>query len=449
MERPLRSRWWVNNGAALPACLAGIMLAGCGTPNRQYQSVGPVRVRGSSGELYDESTAPYRLRAIEFDEQGLSWDSAQRLAALATIRNVKGAPLVIVFIHGWHHNADARDEDLRSFNQLLARLKKNSSPVKGPLIGIFIGWRGLSLPKELDWTGIGWAARHASFYSRKHATDKVASMNLTSTLYDLGTTTYSRGGHVIFVGHSFGGRILEKAVAQALIGQSADQEKAKYVRPPADLTLLLNPAAEALTARELKLALRNWEGTTPAIVSLTSTSDSATGLAWPIATNLTSNFDNGYRKIEKQVSERRYVTSTAGHSGILVDRVVEPAPAPQDAVPDDPVAWNLRFASSECIRTTNGWWRITPVDVPVDPHAPFVMNGQDAKGYWVVQVPDKIIHGHGGIFDENAIDFIAGLYKICRPHFDITKTVRLAPVEAPAVQASPSPAPSAVKRYRQ
>ena len=404
-------------------------------------------MRDSSGELYNEAAAHYRLRAIEFDEQGLSWNSAQKQAALKIIR-VANAPLVIVFIHGWHHNADARDADLRSFNRLLFRLKNNTSPVKAPLIGVFIGWRGLSFPKAFDWTGIGWAARHASFYSRKHATGRIAGPNLTATLYELGTAAHGRGGQVIFVGHSFGGRILEKAVAQALVGQTADPDKEKEVRPPADLTLLLNPAAEALTARELKLALRHWRGTTPLIVSLTSTGDSATGPAWRIATTLTSTFDNGYRKIERGVSERSYVTSTAGHSGILVDRVVGRTDAPQDTLPDDAVAWNLRRASLGCIKTGNGWWKITPVKDPVDPHAPFVLNGPHANGYWVVQVPNDIIHGHGGIFDEPAIEFVAGLYKICRRNFELDKTVQLAPVDPPTVQASPTPRAIEMERRR-
>jgi hypothetical protein len=249
-------------------CLAlgviAVIAAGCSTPNKQYQTnAGTVTVDGSD---YVEGESPYRLRAIEFDEQGVIWDRAQRTSALAAIRESRRRPLVVAFIHGWHHNASPKDKDLQSFDRLLAKLAQNKAAVGADIVGVYIGWRGLTAPRESDVTGM---LRYASFYSRKRATDRMAGMGLTQVLYELGHRAHARGGHAIFVGHSFGGRILERAVAQGLIGQAAGSG-GTAVRPPADLTLLLNPAAEALTARELKLALQNWGGKTPPIISLTS-----------------------------------------------------------------------------------------------------------------------------------------------------------------------------------
>ena len=403
-----------------------VLIAGCTTPNVQYQKdPGTVSVAGSD---YREGQSKYRLRAVEFDEQGVRWSNEQRSSALAAIRDSKRNPLVIVFVHGWHHNASPKDTDLKSFDRLLAKLAENKAAVGADIVGVYVGWRGLSTPRELDWTGLGWAARHAGFYSRKHATERLAGMSLTQTLYDLGNAAHRRGGHAIFVGHSFGGRILERAIAQGLIGQSAGSSGGVSVRPPADLTLLLNPAAEALTARELKLALQNWGGNTPPIISLTSRNDSATKLAWPLATKLTSTFDPGYRPLEKGVSERTYATSTAGHLGIVIDRQVAPSQTAPAETPADAVEWNLQFASARCIRAANAWWQIEEVGDSTDPRVPFVINGEQAKGYWIVQVPKEIINGHGGIFNESAIDFIAGLYKLCRTEIRAQRSVRLAPV---------------------
>lgn len=59
---------------------------------------------------------------------------------------------------------------------------------------------------------------------------------------------------------------------------------------------------------------------------------------------------------------------------------------------------------------------------------PYVINGEQARGYWIVQVPKEIIDGHGGIFNESAIDFIAGLYKMCRSEIRTRRLVNLAPV---------------------
>ena len=57
-------------------------------------------------------------------------------------------------------------------------------------------------------------------------------------------------------------------------------------------------------------------------------------------------FDRGYRTLEKGVSERTFVTSTAGHLGIVIDRQVTPSEAPPAETPDDAVEWNLQNASA-------------------------------------------------------------------------------------------------------
>lgn len=168
--------------AALLRYLALVfLLAGCSTPNAQYQmDPGTVAVARSD---YHEGTSKYRLRAVEFDEQGLRWSNAQRASALAAIRDAPRPPLVIVFIHGWHHNASPKDTDLISFDRLLAKLADNRAAVGADIVGVYIGWRGLSAPRETDFTGV---LRYLSFYSRKHATDRLAGIGLTQTLYDLG-----------------------------------------------------------------------------------------------------------------------------------------------------------------------------------------------------------------------------------------------------------------------
>jgi hypothetical protein len=58
------------------------------------------------------------------------------------------------------------------------------------------------------------------------------------------------------------------------------------------------------------------------------------------------------------------------------------------------------------------------------------MNNEQARGYWVVQVPKQIINGHDGIFNDNSIDFIAGLYRLCRAEIRESRPVLLAPIAA-------------------
>jgi len=124
----------------------------------------------------------------------------------------------------------------------------------------------------------------------------------------------------------------------------------------------------------------------------------------------------------------------------MVDRQVTPAAEPPAEVPEDAVEWNLANAKIGRIRAANAWWQIEEVGESNEPQVPFVINGAQAKGYWVVRVPKEIIDGHSGIFDDGAIDFIAGLYRVCRREIREGRKVMLAPVlgdeEAPV--ASPT-----------
>ena len=68
-------------------------------------------------------------------------------------------------------------------------------------------------------------------------------------------------------------------------------------------------------------------------------------------------------------------------------------------------------------------------DETITPNA-LVTEKWQARGYWVLRVPKQIINGHGGIFNENSIDFIAGLYKICRAEIQQNRAVKLESIAA-------------------
>ncbi len=295
--------------------------------------------------------------------------------------------------------------------------------------------------------------RHASFYTRKHATDRIGRPNLTELLYLLGTATHQQGGHVIFVGHSFGARILEKAVGQAFVGQVAAGGSSVVVAP-ADLTLLINPASEALTARELKFGLRNWTGTangipTPAVVTIGSKADSATGVAWPIATSFSALFDTGYRNIQENrehnfvTPEKHYITNTSANSSIVAEKMADtkyarpPPPGSNDdtAAAENAILWNLQHATIDRIRAADSWWGIGQ---NTDSKSPFLLDGVDSRGYWVIRVPSSILPSHEGIFEKSAIEFVAAVYHICRPDQNKAKRVQITPtLSIPIPESSP------------
>jgi hypothetical protein len=382
--------------------------AGCATPNRAYQPAGEADVKPSG--LYTDNTPYEKLSAIEFDEQGDLWSSAQVRAAKAMIRSSHD-PLLVVFIHGWHNNARPDNGNLQSFNQLLKQLAKRANAQGSEVVGVFIGWRGLAIERQWDKTGVGLLARYLSFYSRKNDTDLVAGIPLTKSLYSLASAAHAKGGHVIFIGHSFGGRILEKALAQAIVGQTAADPEAEVILP-ADLTLLINPASEAITARRLKLALQDWSQPTPAIISVTSVGDTDTSTWWTLgmgAATLTKS--RSYRHYSDGSDQRDYVVTTAGHSPILLDREISPLPLQAPPPAEDAAKWNFQFATVNQFRSANTWWRIQ--ETPAS-SAPFMINGKQARGYWVMSAPKEIIADHNDIFNSSAIELFAALYEICK-----------------------------------
>src|SRR5436190_646460 len=93
--------------ALLPGCVA----------NRPY------RLQGVAGGIYEKKfpgqqqpsreyeAMPghnYRLPFVEFDEKGDFWDRGQLAIAASRIKHSPKPVLLVVFIHGWHHNAAER-----------------------------------------------------------------------------------------------------------------------------------------------------------------------------------------------------------------------------------------------------------------------------------------------------------------------------------------------------
>ena len=419
-----------------------IAIAACATPNKQYQRADSVEIAPS--RRYADSSPYPKLSVIEFDEQGDIWTSAQLNAARRMIRQSNKKPLLIVFVHGWHNNAQANNENLQSFNHLLKQIAGREKLKDREVEGVYIGWRGLAIERTWDKTGIGWLARYLSFYSRKSDTDLVAGIPLTRALYTLASDAHGRGGRVIFIGHSFGGRILEQALAQAIIGQTSAYPRIK-VTLPADLTLLINPASEAITARRLKLALNNWSEPAPAIISVTSTGDTATSTWWWASMSAaTLGKARSFRDYadgpdgKYRTSQKDYVVRTAGHSDILKDRQIVPIQAPTNLSNEGDAAlnWNLRFATENQFRAADEWWRIERIQTS---RAPFIIGAGQAKGYWVMSVPPEIIPDHNDIFRPAAIELFAALYRICLP--SVQRTPIQKAIDVPPVISTSTAAP--------
>ena len=111
----------------------------------------------------DTNSDNYSLHFIEADDEGWFWDKGQVDAAMDVIRGnlAKNNTLVVTFVHGWHHSAQCCDSNVEGFRNTLVELRKKLRPnIK--LVGLYVGWRGRSLPGFFDYT---------TFWGRKGAAD--------------------------------------------------------------------------------------------------------------------------------------------------------------------------------------------------------------------------------------------------------------------------------------
>lgn len=338
-------------------------------PNKQHQKAGGVFPQ-----------ADYDLAIVEFDDQGRCYDRRQMDAVAAKIESLTTRDaIVVVFVHGWKRNAKTDDDNLQDFLVVLGgavRKEREASAETGasprPVLGVFIGWRGLSL---YDRAGI---LDNLTFWDRQQAARRVAVGSVRELLGRLRTWRNARiaqNGKPLFVvvGHSFGGMVVFSALAQSLI-EAATTPGDEVVPGFADLVLLVNPAFEAgryMPIQDLVEARRKSGKSTrqpPVFVSATAKNDWATGIAFPIsnALSLVTEAFRGWQELGTAVR-------TLGH-----------------------VPWMLTH-TLEANGGEPGYRRVAQTE------------DDDSNPFWIVQAAPEVIDGHNGIFMPRFLNFVADL----------------------------------------
>jgi hypothetical protein len=286
-------------------------------------SSGSASTPQGGGPYTVENYPGYSIGFTEFDDQG--WTSGKddasgqiqtimgKLDTLSQSSNV----LVVVFVHGWHHNAHDNDCYVREFRGMVRELSERyAKPAGGPdwkVFGLYVGWRGESIPVP--------GARELTIFSRKFAAERVAKGSVRELFARLKLLeSHHRQGNdlvrTIVTGHSFGGLIAFHSLSQSLLedivfGKVDCHHQAKSVTPlsqsgskafaatPAreetwafpDLLVLINPAFEASRYQPLVEAARlpdgcSWEQGRkphrPRIITITAKNDEATGVFFPM-----------------------------------------------------------------------------------------------------------------------------------------------------------------------
>lgn len=231
---------------------------------------------------------------VEFDDQGSLMRPDFKNAILDNIQDLANESplLMVIFAHGWKNNAAVDNNNLRDFEEILYRLAQHDKQVCTALqcanrkvVGVYLGWRGLSATVE--------PFKTLSFWNRKKRAQRVGQDGATEVLAELAkvkATRYKedeRDNHnkLIAVGHSFGGALLFNALQQQLIRDTAFQRKnGTILRNAAQLVVLVNPAFEAARTtalHERAAALTFNDSQRPILAVFTSETDKATKYAFP------------------------------------------------------------------------------------------------------------------------------------------------------------------------
>lgn len=328
----------------LPAVFFLLAFAGCRVPLQSYRispfhpaiQVPPPAADSDApqpdpSEVKDcvNSDSPICLAFIEVDDMGELFDKAELDTALSLIRQTNDRaktgqgstdPIVLTFVHGWKNNASLHNDNVRGFKAALQEVYRRFGKTHH-VIGIYIGWRGDLIRSYLP------VARQFSYFNREATAIRVPGATLSSALTQIATRTHENSHALaIFVGHSFGGLLLERALSPATASQIAEAaiytqeasepqqdssvaEKKRLaaqlaVDSRADLVIFINPAGAATEAKQMmdfltysdyryqpfrdprSAALSGNDLDRPLFVSLTSTADLATKVALPIGHGL-------------------------------------------------------------------------------------------------------------------------------------------------------------------
>lgn len=433
-------------------------------------------------------TAPgYELHFVEFDDQG--W--AASIPAVAAAPPGGKLPTqtdhlmrrldkllgnneylnIILYVHGWKHDAKDDDEDVKRFRRILASAKKlesSKSTTPRKVVGIYIGWRGKSwdLPNALI---------NLSFWSRKSAALRVSHGAVQELFARLRTvqshfnssvdspdcaapregriTTSGCRVRMLMIGHSFGAWILYSAISGPLIstlnaekdldndppgggrGAGANptaSRKEEVNRRPADMVVLINPAFEAVRYQPLHQAAIDYKSKVvqpPLLVTITSSADSATRVAFPAGRFINSIFEKPVTSDEQSEAMKR----THGHIELyqthqLVARENNACPGWQPPGPlsssnSDVMLKNkaieelnsARFFQQYTAETgllKPGWTREFCGGVTLSQMSPSLPNhNRDPNSLvWNIHTDDSLIKSHADIMGEKFLEFVRQLY---------------------------------------
>ena len=417
-----------------------------------------------------EERDDYDLLTIEFDDQGWVQGSSdlarpskddhldkffKRLSEIYEANRKNGLSLIL-FIHGWHHNADAKDRNVTEFRWLLRdfsiaeggrRLAEKTGEGSGPrLVGIYVGWRGESITVPY--------LNMATFWDRKNTAERVAQGSVRELfsrldyfrdrartnvrLNDLARGDVpgqgERNVRMLTIGHSFGGLITYEALSSDFVGFAARASDKDFVSRLGDVVVIVNPAVEGARHEALMVAAQRVPtlkpDQLPVVIVATSAADSATRVYFRWAREVSTllertpgregesivkavGHNDRYRTHELKPCEKNDDQCKAACSAPRVTQRLSTKDMDKKAVDD----YTFRLTQDigdefELMRSVvaGGGFKkkqylcsglrleATPNQVP------------EKNPFWVVSTTEEIMEDHNDIFNRNFVSFIRQMY---------------------------------------
>ena len=242
----------------LPIVIAiSLTVTGCAT-NKPFRTSGLKKcdLKEVCGTTFLAAHDKFDLAFIEFTELGNVYNRDRMNRVLDHVRELSKSNegvTVIVYAHGWKHNASPEDPDIKKFKEMLHTVSKVNSTEDRRLVGIYIGWRGKSLKiKHLD---------NLTYWGRKEVAQQIGKGGVTELLLQLERITIknsnSNKNNYFVTGHSLGAAIILSSINEILMdriiaGKLNENRDCTLSEPFGHGVMLINPAIEANEILQLK-----------------------------------------------------------------------------------------------------------------------------------------------------------------------------------------------------
>ncbi|WP_369936908.1 alpha/beta hydrolase [Xanthomonas tesorieronis] len=235
--------------------------------------------------LDGDGTAPApALAFVEFDQNGTPYDPASIDDVIGKIATASAQPpqrqLLVVFIHGWNHNAAQSDGNVIAFKAFLRQLQAQEQVLavgkRRAVVGVYLGWQAKASDNSL--------LELLSYRDKKELGLTTGVQGVRGVLERLATLRRAAPeSRLVLIGHSFGGGVLFTAVKDRIVAAIADPQAPRQ-KAYGDLVILLNPAIEAeqFVALHQTVAQTTFPACEPlAMASFTSDADTALSREFP------------------------------------------------------------------------------------------------------------------------------------------------------------------------